>query len=203
MRHFLAECGFSLRNEPEYPIAIWALGLNPDYPMVDPAYAAKRQELAKKIGLERAREVICGRGARHAAAQNAMTTVTEDRRAGGQQAMRMPPVVSTEEWEAARARLLVKEKELTRARDALAAERRRMPWLAVETDGSAPPDRYHLPGPRSRSHPADWPRKAPRNVPFIVRPRRACYPTNQTGPDVPWWATGACAIGVALAAGWR
>ena len=36
-----------------------------------------------------------------------------------------------EEWEAARQQLLVKEKELTRARDALAAERRRMPWLAV------------------------------------------------------------------------
>ena len=30
--------------------------------------------------------------------------------------------------------LLVKEKELTRARDALAAERRRMPWMAVEKD---------------------------------------------------------------------
>jgi predicted dithiol-disulfide oxidoreductase (DUF899 family) len=43
-----------------------------------------------------------------------------------------PPVVSPQEWEAARARLLVKEKALTRARDALAAERRRMPWLAVE-----------------------------------------------------------------------
>ena len=43
-----------------------------------------------------------------------------------------PPVVSPQEWEAERARLLVKEKALTRARDALAAERRRMPWLAVE-----------------------------------------------------------------------
>ena len=42
------------------------------------------------------------------------------------------PVVSGEEWQAARERLLVKEKALTRARDALAAERRRMPWLAVE-----------------------------------------------------------------------
>ncbi|UMP05099.1 DUF899 domain-containing protein [Amycolatopsis sp. EV170708-02-1] len=40
--------------------------------------------------------------------------------------------VSAAEWEEARLRLLVKEKELTRARDALAAERRRMPWLAVE-----------------------------------------------------------------------
>ena len=40
-------------------------------------------------------------------------------------------VVSAQEWEAARQKLLVKEKELTRARDALAAERRRMPWLPV------------------------------------------------------------------------
>ena len=32
----------------------------------------------------------------------------------------------------ARSKLLVKEKEMTRARDALAAERRRMPWMAVE-----------------------------------------------------------------------
>lgn len=58
-----------------------------------------------------------------------MTTSAET----GQTAMRTPPVVSPEEWEAARARLLVKEKALTRARDALAAERRRMPWLAVAT----------------------------------------------------------------------
>src|SRR5687767_224921 len=46
----------------------------------------------------------------------------------------LPPVVSKQEWEAARGALLVKEKQLTRARDALAAERRRMPWLAVERD---------------------------------------------------------------------
>jgi len=48
--------------------------------------------------------------------------------------MKMPPVVSPEEWEAARAEMLVKEKELTRARDALAAERRRMPRMAVEKE---------------------------------------------------------------------
>jgi predicted dithiol-disulfide oxidoreductase (DUF899 family) len=48
--------------------------------------------------------------------------------------METPPIVSPQEWESARADLLVKEKELTRARDALAAERRRMPWLAVETE---------------------------------------------------------------------
>jgi predicted dithiol-disulfide oxidoreductase (DUF899 family) len=48
--------------------------------------------------------------------------------------MNMPPVVTPEEWDAAREQLLVKEKEMTRARDALAAERRRMPWQAVEKD---------------------------------------------------------------------
>jgi predicted dithiol-disulfide oxidoreductase (DUF899 family) len=48
--------------------------------------------------------------------------------------MNTPPVVSPQEWEAAREEMLVKEKELTRARDALAAERRRMPRMAVEKD---------------------------------------------------------------------
>ena len=48
--------------------------------------------------------------------------------------MEMPPVVSTDKWEAARQELLGKEKELTRARDALAAERRRMPRVAVEKE---------------------------------------------------------------------
>ena len=48
--------------------------------------------------------------------------------------MKAPAIVSAEEWIAAREKLLVKEKELTRARDALAAERRRMPWMAVEKD---------------------------------------------------------------------
>jgi predicted dithiol-disulfide oxidoreductase (DUF899 family) len=46
--------------------------------------------------------------------------------------MNMPSVVSPQEWHAAREELLVKEKELTRARDALAADRRRMPRMAVE-----------------------------------------------------------------------
>ena len=47
-------------------------------------------------------------------------------------AMKTPPIVSPQAWEAAREQMLVKEKALTRARDALAAERRRMPWMAVE-----------------------------------------------------------------------
>src|ERR1700745_4333538 len=46
--------------------------------------------------------------------------------------MNTPPIVSEEEWEAARQELLVKEKELTRARDALGATLRRMPWLRVK-----------------------------------------------------------------------
>ena len=54
------------------------------------------------------------------------------------------PIVSQQEWEAARQQLLVKEKALTRARDALAAERRRMPWMAVEKA-------YEFEGPRARS----------------------------------------------------
>ena len=45
--------------------------------------------------------------------------------------MQTPPVVSPQDWEAARQQLLVKEKAHTRARDALAAERRRMPWMEV------------------------------------------------------------------------
>jgi predicted dithiol-disulfide oxidoreductase (DUF899 family) len=47
-------------------------------------------------------------------------------------ALPRPAIVSRAEWDAAREQLLVKEKALTRARDALAAERRRMPWLAVD-----------------------------------------------------------------------
>jgi predicted dithiol-disulfide oxidoreductase (DUF899 family) len=43
----------------------------------------------------------------------------------------LPPVVSAQEWVKAYAELLVEEKALTRARDALAAKRRRMPMTAV------------------------------------------------------------------------
>src|SRR4029077_19991267 len=41
-------------------------------------------------------------------------------------------VVSKQEWEGARARMLVKEKAMTRHPAALVAERRRMPWMAVD-----------------------------------------------------------------------
>ena len=48
--------------------------------------------------------------------------------------MKTPAIVSPQEWRAAHERLLGEEKKLTRARDALAAERRRMPWMAVEKE---------------------------------------------------------------------
>jgi predicted dithiol-disulfide oxidoreductase (DUF899 family) len=41
-------------------------------------------------------------------------------------------IVSEEKWIAARKKLLAKEKELTRARDRLSAERRKLPWVKVE-----------------------------------------------------------------------
>ena len=49
--------------------------------------------------------------------------------------MNRPRVVSREEWQAACTNLLVKEKELTRQRPALAAERRRLPMVRVDNVG--------------------------------------------------------------------
>src|SRR5215207_5825841 len=60
------------------------------------------------------------------------TTSAKNKRKNDQPAKHTPPVVSPQVWEAARKELLVKEKAHSRARDALAAERRRMPWMAVE-----------------------------------------------------------------------
>ena len=48
--------------------------------------------------------------------------------------MNIPPIVSSTEWQAARDALLAKEKDATRARDALAAERRRLPVVRIEKD---------------------------------------------------------------------
>ncbi len=46
--------------------------------------------------------------------------------------MEQHPIVSQEEWLAARTELLRKEKEFTRARYRLSAERRALPWVKVE-----------------------------------------------------------------------
>jgi predicted dithiol-disulfide oxidoreductase (DUF899 family) len=46
--------------------------------------------------------------------------------------MNLPEVVTKTEWQAARDTLLVEEKEATRARDALAAKRRRLPMVEID-----------------------------------------------------------------------
>ncbi len=46
----------------------------------------------------------------------------------------LPPIVSREEWQAARDELLIKEKANTRARDAISAERRRLPMVKIDAD---------------------------------------------------------------------
>src|SRR5215472_13748473 len=58
--------------------------------------------------------------------------------------MKKPPIVSPEAWETARAEMLVKEKAFTQARDRLAAERRRMPWMLVEKA-------YQFEGPKGKA----------------------------------------------------
>jgi predicted dithiol-disulfide oxidoreductase (DUF899 family) len=48
--------------------------------------------------------------------------------------MKLPPVVSQAEWQAALERVRAKEKEHTRAGDALAADRRRLPRVRIDKD---------------------------------------------------------------------
>ncbi|MCF8478191.1 MAG: thioredoxin family protein [Pseudolabrys sp.] len=57
-------------------------------------------------------------------------------------------IVSQDEWLKARKALLVREKEFTRARDALSAERRKMPWVKVDKP-------YVFDGPDGRETLAD------------------------------------------------
>ena len=57
---------------------------------------------------------------------NKMKTLTTEPDSGS------PAIVSRDKWLAARKKLLEKEKELTRLRDRLNAERRELPWLRVE-----------------------------------------------------------------------
>jgi predicted dithiol-disulfide oxidoreductase (DUF899 family) len=57
--------------------------------------------------------------------------------------MKTQPIVTPEKWDEAWQEMLVKEKAHTRARDALAAERRRMPWMAVDKS-------YEFEGPEGK-----------------------------------------------------
>ena len=104
----------------------------------------------------------------------------------------LQPVVSPEEWKAAREEMLVKEKEYMRAGDALAAERRRMPWMAVEKD-------YRFEGPDGVGEPRGpvrWPPPAGR-LPRLLRagghhlrveggsyPERACVGCSMVADQV-------------------
>jgi predicted dithiol-disulfide oxidoreductase (DUF899 family) len=62
--------------------------------------------------------------------------------------MSLPRIASPDEWRAARIQLLAKEKELTRQRDTLSAERRNLPMVEIEKD-------YVLDGPGGAAHLAD------------------------------------------------
>jgi predicted dithiol-disulfide oxidoreductase (DUF899 family) len=62
--------------------------------------------------------------------------------------MKLPPVVSQQEWAAALEQLRVKEKAATRARDALAADRRRLPRVGIDKG-------YAFDGPRGKANLAD------------------------------------------------
>lgn len=62
---------------------------------------------------------------------------------GSRLSQERPAVVSREEWNETHAAMLSREKAHTRARDALAAERRRMPWLEVDKS-------YAFEGPEGR-----------------------------------------------------
>jgi hypothetical protein len=103
--------------------------------------------------------------------------------------MKLPPIVTPLEWQAAREALLVKEKEHTRARDALAAERRRMPWMAVEKQ-------YEFDGPNggqalpTSSRAVTSSSSTARSMPRTSRPtRRAAHTRNEHASAAPWLRT--------------
>jgi predicted dithiol-disulfide oxidoreductase (DUF899 family) len=60
----------------------------------------------------------------------------------------MNPIVTKDEWRAARTKLLAREKEFTRLRDELSAERRRLPWVRLDRS-------YVFDGPAGKTALAD------------------------------------------------
>ena len=89
----------------------------------------------------------------------------------------LPEVVSREEWLAARKELLAKEKELTRARDRVNADRRRLPMVR---DGQA----VHVRGPGRDGQPARPVRgpAAAGDAPLHVRPGLGRRPARAVPP---------------------
>ncbi|MGC2343905.1 MAG: DUF899 family protein, partial [Mycobacterium sp.] len=89
--------------------------------------------------------------------------------------MDTPPIVSAQEWTAAHQRLLVKEKEVMRAHDALAAQRRRMPWLLVDKE-------YEFDGPDGKV-----------NLLGLFQGRRQLLVYRAfVGPDIDGWPDHGC-----------
>ena len=89
--------------------------------------------------------------------------------------MSHPPIVSREEWQRARDQLLVKEKAATRARDALAAERRRLPMFRIEKN-------YVFEGPEGKASLLDL---------FAGRRQLIIY-HFMFAPDVDGWPSAGC-----------
>jgi predicted dithiol-disulfide oxidoreductase (DUF899 family) len=86
-----------------------------------------------------------------------------------------PQVVSQPEWDTAHEELLAKEKEATRARDALAAERRRLPMVRIEKD-------YAFDGPDGKARLLDL---------FEGRPQLIVY-HFMFAPGAPGWPDAGC-----------
>ena len=89
--------------------------------------------------------------------------------------MSLPPVVSEQEWQAAREELLAKEKAHMRAGDALAAERRRLPMVRIDKD-------YVFEGANGQARLIDL---------FEGRPQLALY-HFMFGPGAPGWPDAGC-----------
>ena len=94
--------------------------------------------------------------------------------------MSVPRVVSREEWLAARKQLLAREKALTRKRDAVNAERRRLPVVEVGKQ-------YNFEGPAGKGKPAGLVR---RPSPADHLPLHVGGGTwTQAAPAAPSWLT--------------
>ena len=93
----------------------------------------------------------------------------------GENPTRYPQIASREEWQQARDQLLVKEKAATRARDALAAERRRLPMVRIEKD-------YVFEGPHGKV-----------SLPDLFEGRRQLIIYHfMFAPDVDGWPSAGC-----------
>ena len=90
-------------------------------------------------------------------------------------ATNLPPIVSQTEWQAAHEKLLAKEKTATRARDALAGERRGQPIVVINKD-------YVFEGPNGKAKLLDL---------FEGRPQLILY-HFMFGPGAHGWPDAGC-----------